>query len=221
MKAVVFDLDGTLVDSAPDIHASINRMLAQEGQTALDLKTVTSFVGNGLPKLVERVMTRQKMDMTQHERITADVLTIYESASAKLTRPYPGMKAALQDLQGEGYRMGVCSNKPHGPAVHLLREMGLDGFFDAVIGGDSTPTRKPDPLMLQETCKALGAERFLYVGDSEIDAETAVNAEMDFALFTEGYRKRAVASIPHTYSFSEFHLLPEIVHKHFLPRSGG
>lgn len=213
MKAIIFDLDGTLVDSAPDIHASVNRMLAQEGQPGLDLATVTSFIGNGLPKLVERVMMRRNMDMAQHHRITSDVLAIYEAASADLTRPYPGMVDALESLRSTGYRMGVCTNKPHGPAVHLLIEMGLDRFFDAVIGGDSTETRKPDPLPLFKTMEALGASDVLYVGDSEIDGDTAANAGVSFVLFTEGYRKRSVSEIPHKFSFSSFEHLPGIVQK--------
>lgn len=211
MKAVIFDLDGTLVDSLPDIHAAVNRMLANEGQTPLDMATVQSFVGNGLPKLVERVMTRQSIDMKQFDRIAADVLAIYETATAELSRPYPGMETALKDLQSQGYRMAVCSNKPRGPAAHLLLQMGLDGYFDAVIGGDSTAQRKPHPLPLQETQKILGSNQVLYVGDSEIDAETAVTAKVPFALFTEGYRKRPVQDIPHQYAFSNFTQLAGIV----------
>lgn len=211
MKAVIFDLDGTLVDSLPDIHAAVNRMLANEGQTSLDMATVQSFVGNGLSKLVERVMARQSMDGSQFDRIAADVLAIYETATAELSRPYPGMEAALKGLQSLGYRMAVCSNKPQGPAVHLLTQMGLDGYFDVVMGGDSTAERKPHPLPLQETQKALGLDRVLYVGDSEIDAETAVAAKIPFALFTEGYRKRPVQDIPHQYTFSDFSQLAGIV----------
>ena len=212
---VVFDCDGTLVDSAPDIRAAINRMLADEGQPDLDLPTITSFIGNGLPKLVERVMTRQNMDMAQFHRISADVLQIYETASTELTRPYPGMLATLKTLKSTGYRLGVCTNKPFGPAVHLLTDMALDGFFDVVIGGDSTDKRKPDPLPLQEALRALNASDVLYVGDSEIDAETAVNAGVAFALFTEGYRKRPVSQIPHDFAFSDFDLLPGIVQHRF------
>ncbi len=215
MKSVIFDLDGTLVDSAPDIRAAINQMLANEGQTGLDLPTITSFIGNGLPKLVERVMIHQNMDMTQFQRITADALKIYETASTELTRPYPGMLTTLQTLKSDGYRLGVCTNKPFGPAMHLLTDMGLDGYFDTVIGGDSTDKRKPDPAPLRQALRALNASQVLYVGDSEIDAETAVNADVPFALFTEGYRKQPVAEIPHDFAFSDFDQLPGIVQGRF------
>ena len=215
MAAVIFDLDGTLVDSVPDIHLAVNQMLEAEGQAALDIATVTSFVGNGLPKLTERVIRHQGMDMAQHGRITADLLAIYQSAPVKLAKPYPGMQAALKALQEAGHVMGVCSNKPYGPAVHLLCELGLDGYFRAVVGGDSLPTRKPEPEMLIETQAQLGAAHVLYVGDSEIDAETAVNAGIGFALFTEGYRKCPVEDIPHDYVFEDYRHLPDIVSRHF------
>ena len=215
MKAVIFDLDGTLVDSVPDIHLAVNQMLEAEGQEALDIATVTSFVGNGLPKLTERVILRCGMDMAQHGRITADLLAIYESAPVRLAKPYPGMEAALKALKTAGHVMGVCSNKPYGPAVHLLCELGLDGYFDAVVGGDSLATRKPNPEMLQATLDKLGGDEALYVGDSEIDAETAVNAGIGFALFTEGYRKRSVEEIPKDYVFDDYRHLSDIVSRHF------
>lgn len=221
MKAVIFDLDGTLVHSLPDIHAAVNTMLANEGSQALDMHTVQSFVGNGLPMLVERVMTRQSMDTAQFDRIVADVLHIYETATADLSHLYPGVRDTLSSLQAAGFRMGVCSNKPYGPAVHLLMEMKLDDYFDVVIGGDSTDRRKPDALPLLETCKRLGAEQVLYVGDSEIDADSAVNANVPFALFTQGYRKRPVDQIPHQFSFAAFDQLTGIVEAWYNALEGG
>ena len=108
MKAIIFDLDGTLIDSAPDIHASVNKMLAAEGQDALDLSTVTAFIGNGLPKLVERVIKRVGMDMAEFDRIVADVLAIYNASAADLTRPlsaYGGGAGGLERGRVSAWRL--------------------------------------------------------------------------------------------------------------------
>jgi phosphoglycolate phosphatase len=203
MGTILFDLDGTLIDSAPDIHASVNRMLAAEGRAALDLATVTGFIGNGLPKLVERVMRRVGMDMGAHDRIVADVLAIYNAHGAELTRVYPHVPEVLGALREAGHRLGICTNKPYQPAVIILEDLGLAGFFEVVIGGDSTDAKKPDPKPLQAAMAALGGDA-LYVGDSEIDAETAERAGVPFALFTEGYRKVAVDEMPHAHAFDDF-----------------
>lgn len=204
VRAVIFDLDGTLIDSAPDIHAAANAMLKGEGVAPLDLATITSFIGNGLPKLVERAMQARQMDMAQHARLTEVVLGYYNAASSDLTVLYPNLRGLLDRLKTDGYRMGVCTNKPLAPAEKILRELDLDGYFDVVIGGDSLPQRKPDPEPLRATMDRLGATQAVYVGDSEVDAETARAANVPFALFTEGYRKTPVALIPHQGAFSDF-----------------
>lgn len=208
---LVFDLDGTLVDSAPDIHAAVARMLADEGQAALDLATVTSFVGNGLPKLVERVIHKVGLDPRDHARLTKRTLDHYAAASSDLTRPYPGVVAALTALQHAGHAMAICTNKPEAPARAVLRDLGLAPFFDVVIGGDTLAVAKPDPEPLRASIAALGGGTTLYVGDSEVDAATAVAAAVPFALFTQGYRKTPVADLPHQFAFSRFEDLVDYV----------
>jgi phosphoglycolate phosphatase len=208
---LVFDLDGTLVDSAPDIHAAVARMLADEGRDPLDLATVISFIGLGLPKLVERVIRHCGMEMGDHARLVGITLGHYNAASSTLTRPYPGVVAALTALQQAGHQMAVCTNKPEAPAHAVLRDLGLAQFFAVVIGGDSLPVTKPDPAPLLACVTALGAGPTIYVGDSEVDAATAAAARLPFALFTEGYRKTPVKDLPHDAAFSDFHDLPEVL----------
>lgn len=208
---LVFDLDGTLVDSAPDIHAAVARMLADQGRPPLDLATVTSFVGNGLPKLVERVITHTGMDPADHPRLTKATLDHYTAASSELTRPYPGVVKALTKLQESGHKMALCTNKPLQPAREILQSLGLEHFFSNVIGGDSLPVTKPDPAPLHASVAALGGGPTLYVGDSEVDAATALAAQVPFVLFTEGYRKSPVADLPHAASFARFDDLPALV----------
>jgi len=209
MAIVVFDLDGTLIDSAPDIRSAANKMLAEQDIAPLDLPTIISFIGNGLPKLVERVMDRTGLDSARHDELTAVTLAHYNAATTELTHPYSGVAAALEDLVQQGHQLALCTNKPEEPARAILRDLQLETYFDAVVGGDTLPVKKPDPAPLLHLIPE--GSRGLYVGDSEVDAETARRAGVRFALFTEGYRKTSVSTIPHQDRFSDFSALPGIV----------
>lgn len=204
VKAVIFDLDGTLVDSAPDIQASVNVMLVEEGLEPLDLPTTISFIGNGLPKLVERVMAARGIADDEFERLHARVLAIYNASSSDKTVVYEGVIDVLKELKAQGVYLGVCTNKPEEPARHVLAGLELEGFFEVVIGGDSLPVRKPDPQPLFEAMGDFAATDVLYVGDSEVDAGTAESAKVRFALFTKGYRKSPVEEITYSVKFSHW-----------------
>lgn len=212
--AIVFDLDGTLVDSLADIAAAANRMLTDQNIPPLPEATIRGFVGNGLPKLVERVMSQCEISLERHAELTKATLAHYNNASSARTRPYSGVKQALGALQMAGIPLGVCTNKPEAPARHILEALNLAKFFDVVIGGDTLDIRKPDPVHLFSAFEALGSNPDrLFVGDSEVDAETARRAQVPFLLFSEGYRKSPVSEIPHLTSFDDFAHLPDLVHR--------
>lgn len=206
--AIVFDLDGTLVDSAPDIHANANRMLADIGAAPLSLSEVTGFIGNGIPNLVRLVMAARAIPAEQEDRMQAAMLAHYTAHPAELTAPFENVVDTLAALRDAGHRLGVCTNKYHAPSVQILDALDLSRFFDVVIGGDTLPVRKPDPAPLQAAYRALARPPLIYVGDSEVDAETARRAGLPFALFTRGYRKAPVAELPHTLAFDDFATLP-------------
>lgn len=208
---VIFDLDGTLIDSAPDIHAAVNRMLAAEGLAGLELPTVVSFVGNGLPTLVARVMAHCGLPADQHARLTAVTLAEYNAGKTALTTVYPGVFAALKALRRAGCRLGICTNKPEASARMLLEELTLMPFFDSVVGGGRLPALKPDPAMLHLSVAELGGGPAIFVGDSEVDADTAKAAGVPFLLYTEGYRKSPVAALPHRAAFSDYGQLATLV----------
>ncbi|MBI1217923.1 MAG: phosphoglycolate phosphatase [Rhodobacteraceae bacterium] len=209
---VVFDLDGTLIDSAPDIHAASNAALAEMGYPALSLDEVRSFVGKGVPNLVERLLQASGEDPTgpMNRRLTEALMARYHDAVA-LTLPYPGVRAALAALAAAGWRMGICTNKPIGPTRAVLAHLGLQDAFEVVLGGDSLPERKPDPTPLFKTFEGLGNGPLAYVGDSEVDAETAARAAVPFAIYTRGYRKTPVAELPHDAAFDDFADLPALI----------
>jgi phosphoglycolate phosphatase len=216
--AIVFDLDGTLIDSAPEIHAVANRVFTAKGLAPFPFATVRGAIGNGVGVLVGRLMQAQGLDATGplHVDLAASFVKIYEEAF-DLTTLYPGVAEALTDLDSAGHRLGICTNKPEGPARAVLRHFGLDGVFKVVIGGDTLPTRKPDPAPLHAALQPLGTGPTLFVGDSEVDAETARAADVPLALYTQGYRTAPVETLGAKLIFDNFHALPRLI-AHLAPR---
>lgn len=210
---LIFDLDGTLVDSLPDIHAAVAAALAAHDRPALPPEVVRSFIGNGAPALMQRVAEATGITGRDDELLES-FLAIYTENPHRLTRPYPGVEPALQQLQAAGHAMAICTNKPEAPALEVLRGLGLIGFFETVVGGDTLPIRKPDPRALTETLARLGGGPALYLGDSEVDAETAQRAEVPFLLFTRGYRQRPGEALVHLASFDDYAQLPALIARH-------
>lgn len=207
----VFDLDGTLIDSAPDIHAAGNAVLASEGLGPVTPAQSRSFIGNGAKVYVARLEQAATggNDPVRTARMQSLFLAEYETAHA-LTRIYPGVEAALAHLRALGWRLAICTNKPHAPAAAVLRHLGWTDLFDVVIGGDTLPLPKPDPAPLHAAIAGLGIGPVVYVGDSEVDAQTAVAASVPFALFTGGYHRGPLADIPRQRDFEHWSDLPAI-----------
>ena len=216
MSAIVFDLDGTLVDSAPDIRTIANTVADEQGLSPVSMAQTRQFIGNGAGRFVERMMAAGGLDPAapggaeRHARMLERFLALYETVIED-TAPYPGVIAALDELAARGYRLGICTNKPGRATAALLGRLGLAERFDAIITGDTLEMKKPDPAPLDAAFAELGGPALLYVGDSEVDAETAQAAGLRFALFTEGYRKSPLARVPHDYAFSHHDALPVLV----------
>ncbi|KIC41412.1 phosphoglycolate phosphatase [Ruegeria sp. ANG-R] len=211
---VVFDLDGTLIDSLADLAAAANRMLHDQGLPALPNETIGRFVGNGLPKLVERVMKHCGLEPERLKELTQLTLAYYNAGACDRTVVYPGVFEALDELRDMGCVLGICTNKPEAPARHVLGALNLLPYFDAVLGGDTLAIRKPDPAHLRASFEALPAVGpRIFVGDSEVDAETARRAQVPFLLFEQGYRKSPVSEMPHTSSYADSAELPTLVRR--------
>ncbi|MBL4871640.1 MAG: phosphoglycolate phosphatase [Robiginitomaculum sp.] len=204
--SIVFDLDGTLVDSAPDLHYCTNVLMDEMGLPPLDLPTVTGFIGHGIGPLVESALQKNNAGQSGAKlaKIIARFSDIYAADPAKFCLPYDGVLDTLKTLKGNGHKLAICTNKAYRLARLVVDAIGLDKYCPVLIGGDSLPLRKPDPAPLYECVDLLGDNFCLYVGDSETDAGTAQNAQCPFFLHTKGYRKTPVRDLYHTTSFSNW-----------------
>jgi phosphoglycolate phosphatase len=210
LNAILFDLDGTLVDSAPDLHAAIARMLDDLQRPALSLEQVTSFIGNGVERLVERSLNATG-GPGDTQKAQALFSAHYARDPARLSRLNPGVQSALSQLHAQGIALGVCTNKPQALAETIVGRFALLPFIGAIVGGDGVRALKPDPAPLQDCLKQLRAhaEATLYVGDSEVDEEAATRAALPFALFTGGYRSKAAAAMRTAFVFDQFEQLAD------------
>jgi len=211
MAAIVFDLDGTLVDSAPDIQAALNAVMAEAGAAPFDLASVISFIGGGIPPLIEQAMRARDLPMAQHGALVARMSAVYGAENTARTQVFPGVIGALEQLRDQGHALGVCTNKPEAPARVILQALGLAPYFEVLIGGDTLAVKKPDPAPLHAAFAGLAAGTALYVGDSEFDAEAARRAGVDFLLFTEGYRRSPAEALPQRARFDAYAAFPALV----------
>ncbi len=191
LPALVFDLDGTLVDSAPDIRRALNTLLVELGLPVLDLPTVTSLIGDGTGILIQRALALSDSPISTAEipALNDRLVTHYLRHPADATKPYPGVVEALTHLRDAGYPMGVCTNKGQRLAELVLVETSLAEFFTVTIGGDTDLGRKPDPRSLLAVIKGLGGEPSgsWLIGDSINDIEAAKAAGVRVVLASFGY----------------------------------
>lgn len=190
VEAVLFDLDGTLLDTIQDLAEGANRMLAEIGRPLRTQAEIHGFVGKGIPNLVRRCLTEGAA--ASEEEIEAAVAVFrrhYARVNGLHTRIYPGVEESLANLAGQGFRLACVTNKAADFTEPLLARMGLARWFDAVVSGDTLPVKKPDPAVIHHTCALLGVtpEAALMIGDSENDALAARRVGAPVLLLTYGY----------------------------------
>ncbi|MBU8538359.1 HAD-IA family hydrolase [Falsiroseomonas tokyonensis] len=190
----VFDLDGTLVDSAPDLHAALDRLMASRNLPGFARAEVVGMIGDGAKVLVERALAARGKAFDQP---ALDVfLEDYGRNAAVETAPFQGIREALEELTKAGWRLAVCTNKPVAPAITLLRALGLSDHFRTIGGGDSYPTRKPDPAHLLHTLRDAGgmASHAVMIGDHHNDMAAARGAAVPAVFAGWGYGPRSMAA---------------------------
>ena len=193
-RTLVLDLDGTIVDSLPDLTAALNRLMAQRGLAPFPLADAARLVGDGVQRLVERAFAARgaTADAAAVEHYVADYGRNYAVAS----RLYPGVAATVASLRAAGWRLAVCTNKLEQPARELLDALGLAGIFAAIGGGDSFPVRKPDPAHLLATLRAAGSapEQAVMAGDHANDVTAARGAGLPVIFAAWGYGRPEMAA---------------------------
>jgi phosphoglycolate phosphatase len=186
---LVFDLDGTLVDSVPDLTNSLNEVLRERGYAPLSRAEVAPMVGDGVPALVTRGFAARGGGGAEAAEMLPRYIEIYEANATVLTRPYPGVLDTLVALRRRGYRNAVCTNKLQQATIAVLGGLDLTELFDGIAGGDRYPTRKPDPGHLLGLIAELGGDagRAVMIGDSENDAAVAHAAGVPLVMVRYGY----------------------------------
>src|SRR5690348_3414079 len=212
---IVFDLDGTLVDTAPDLIGSLNVLFGREGLAPIMLNEGRGLIGGGVRKLIERGLSLQGRTFTAAEidGFFADYITHYAEHIADSSRPFPGVEAALDVLAARGNRFAVCTNKLAWLSVRLLDRLGLTQRFVAICGRDTFGVEKPDPEVLRRTIAAAGGDLAgsLMVGDSDTDISTARAAGIPVVAVDFGYTDVPVAELGPDRIISHFDALPAAI----------
>lgn len=214
-NAIVWDLDGTLIDSALDLCRALNTVLTEAGLETLEVESVRTMIGNGVPKLVQRGFEAvgRRLSDTDLEVIVARFMALYSANPTAHTRLYPGVAETLETLAIAGVKQGLCTNKPEAVTRSILRQLNVDQYFSAVVGGDTTDARKPDPRPLQVCIDTMGAAvgSTIMIGDSAIDAGSARALRVPIGLVAHGYRHTDLASIDADFVVDDIASVPEIL----------
>ena len=214
-EAIVWDLDGTLVDSAPDLRSALNTLLEKRGFAGHSLASVRTMIGNGVPKLVERGFnaTGVRLEPTQLDELVALFVDEYRVCATDQTRPYPQIVETLQSIQAMNIPMGVCTNKPEAFTRQILKGLDLAKYFDCMVGGDTTSTRKPDPQHLLACLSGLVTEPAsgLMIGDSIHDVHAAHAAGVIVGVVPWGYRSTPVEDLGADFIIHDMTTLPELL----------
>jgi phosphoglycolate phosphatase len=195
-ELLIFDLDGTLIDSKRDLADSVNAMRVYLREPPLTDETVYSYVGNGAPVLVRRALPGRDEEEIQHG--LAFFLEYYRDHMLDATTLYPGVREALDELLAADVKMAVLTNKPVRFSEHLIKGLGLDGHFFRIYGGNSFEEKKPHPkgieLLMQES--GIGRDETIMVGDSAVDILTARNAQVRACGVSWGFQPETFAEAP-------------------------
>lgn len=215
MCTIVFDLDGTLIDTAPDLIHTLNLVLTQEGLPAIRYAEARNLIGGGAQVMIRRALAAEGRDVTDAgmERLYGAFIDYYSEHIADRSRPFPGLDRALDDLGGAGFKLAVCTNKLEWLSLRLLKALSLTQRFAAICGPDTFGLQKPDPEIFRQTVRRAGGEpsRAIMIGDSQTDVHTGRAARVPVIAVDFGYSDVPIASLQPDRIISSYSELPAAI----------
>ena len=212
---IVFDLDGTLVDTAPDLVGALNFVLQREGLPLVPVASARTMIGAGARKLIERGLEIEgrAMSVADIDRLTVDFIAYYRDHIADASLPFDGLHASLDNLEEQGFRFAVCTNKLEGLSKLLLAKLEMTGRFAAICGADTFGVSKPDPTILRQTVAQAGGDmsRAIMVGDSGPDVGVARRAGVPVIGVTFGYTETPIAELKPDVVIGHMRELPDAI----------
>ncbi len=223
MCTIVFDLDGTLIDTAPDLIHTLNLVLAQEGLPAIPFAAARNLIGGGAQIMIQRALAAEGRDATdaEMERLYGAFIAYYSEHIADQSRPFPGLDRALDDLSAAGHTLAVCTNKLEWLSLRLLKALNLTQRFAAICGPDTFGVQKPNPEVFRQTVRRAGGEpsRAIMIGDSKTDIHTGRAARVPVIAVDFGYTDVPIASLQPDRIISSFSELPAAISELLVGRS--
>jgi phosphoglycolate phosphatase len=213
MLTIVFDLDGTLIDTAPDLIDTLNFILARQGLPAVPYDAARPLIGGGAKGMIERALVLEGRSAADVEPLYASFVEHYAAHIADRSRPFPGLEPVLDHLAAAGHQLAVCTNKLEWLSKHLLDTLQLSDRFAAICGQDTFGIQKPDPQIFRATVRRAGGEpdRAIMVGDSITDIRTAQAAKVPVVAVDFGYTDVPVGTLGPDRVISSFAELPAVV----------
>ena len=212
MYTIVFDLDGTLIDTAPDLIYALNLIFTQEGLPEVPYATARNLIGGGAQVMIQRALAAEERDATPAEmdRLYKAFIAYYSEHIADRSRPFPELEATLDDLAADGHMLAVCTNKLEWLSLRLLQALNLTRRFAAICGPDTFGASKPDPEIFCQTVRRAGGEpsQAIMIGDSKTDIHTARAAGVPVIAVDFGYTDVPITSLQPDRIISAFSELP-------------
>jgi phosphoglycolate phosphatase len=221
-RAIIWDLDGTLVESAPDIATALNILLNEQGMNGYQIPAVRMMIGGGVAKLIERAyrLSGDPLDETKRDALVSRFMEIYGGCATDNTHLVPHARKALTHFYNAGVRQGLCTNKPEAVTRQILNALDVSGFFVSVVGGDSTSEKKPHPLplitCLEELDTAPGDA--LMIGDTAADVGAARAANTPVILVPDGYTGANAETLGADFVLNDLATLPATIDHLFSAR---